>query len=186
MFSQKNECIMRAAGKSAGQFPYLLLNELSGGSGKLIHPLNADEIVPVDRPCIGGAGVLAHKDSGDPYAALPRGLCFLCENGLYRQTERLPRLGKPPFILLSFWNISESKLDALLDLDFAALNICAILREYRRLHAPRDAASCRQLPRHRSQPAGDAAVPAERLHLHRRIRGMEREHPVRFSRPLHA
>lgn len=53
MFSQKNECIMRAAGKSAGQFPYLRLNELSGGSGKLIHPLNADEIVPVDRPCIG-------------------------------------------------------------------------------------------------------------------------------------
>ena len=47
---------MRAAGKSAGQFPYLLLNELSDGRGKLIHPLNADEIVPVDRPCIGGAG----------------------------------------------------------------------------------------------------------------------------------
>ena len=37
---------MRAAGKSVGQFPYLLLNELSGGRGKLIHPLNADEIVP--------------------------------------------------------------------------------------------------------------------------------------------
>ena len=48
-------------------------------------------------------------------------------------------MGKPPFILLSFWNISESKLDALLNFDFAALNICAILREYRRLHAPRDA-----------------------------------------------
>ena len=63
---------MRAAGKSAGQFPYLLLNELSGGSGKLIHPLNADEIVPVDRSCIGDADVLAHKDSGDPYAALPQ------------------------------------------------------------------------------------------------------------------
>ena len=89
-------------------------------------------------------------------------------------------------LLLSFWNISERKLDALLDLDFAARNLRAILREYRRLHAPRDAAACRQLPRHRSQPAGDAAVPAERLHLHRRIRGMEREHPVRFSRPLHA
>lgn len=72
MFSQKNECIMRAAGKSAGQFPYLLLNELSGGRGKLIHPLNADEIVPVDRPCIGDAGVLSHKDGGDPYAALPQ------------------------------------------------------------------------------------------------------------------
>lgn len=77
MFSQKNECIMRAAGKSAGQFPYLRLNELSGGSGKLIHPLNADEIVPVDRPCIGDAGVLAHKDSGDPYAALPQRPHFL-------------------------------------------------------------------------------------------------------------
>ena len=63
---------MRAAGKSAGQFPYLLLNELSGGRSKLIHPLNADEIVPVDRPCIGGAGVLAHEDGGDPYAALPQ------------------------------------------------------------------------------------------------------------------
>ncbi len=68
---------MRAAGKSAGQFPYLRLNELSGGSGKLIHPLNADEIVPVDRPCIGDAGVLAHKDSGDPYAALPQRPHFL-------------------------------------------------------------------------------------------------------------
>ncbi len=32
-------------------------------------------------------------------------------------------------LLLSFWNISEGKLDALLNLDFAALNICAILRE---------------------------------------------------------
>lgn len=63
---------MRAAEKSAGQFPYLLLNELSGARGKLIHPLNADEIVPVDRLCIGGAGVLSHKDSGDPYAALPQ------------------------------------------------------------------------------------------------------------------
>ena len=89
-------------------------------------------------------------------------------------------------LLFSFWNISERKLDALLDLDFAARNLCAILREYRRLHAPRDAAACRQLPRHGNQSAGDAAVPAERLHLHRRIRGMEREHPVRFSRPLHA
>ena len=72
MISQKNECIMRAAGKSAGQFPYLLLNELSGGPGKLIHPLNADEIVTVDRPRIGGTGAFAHKDGGDPYAALPQ------------------------------------------------------------------------------------------------------------------
>ena len=48
---------MRAAGKSAGQFPYLLLNELSGGPGKLIHPLNADEIVTVDRPRIGGTAL---------------------------------------------------------------------------------------------------------------------------------
>ena len=63
---------MRAAGKSAGQFPYLLLNELSGGPGKLIHPLNADEIVTVDRPRIGGTGAFAHKDGGDPYAALPQ------------------------------------------------------------------------------------------------------------------
>ena len=53
---------------------------------------------------------------------------------------RLPVSGS--LLLLSFRNISERRLDALLDLDFAALNICAILREYRRRHAP-----CRQLPR---------------------------------------
>ena len=38
-------------------------------------------------------------------------------------------MGEPPFII-----ISERKL-------------CATLREYRRLPAPRDAAACRQLPR---------------------------------------
>ena len=88
-------------------------------------------------------------------------------------------------LLLSFWNISERKLDALLDLDFAVRNLCAILREYRRLHAPRDAAACRQLPRHGNQSAGDAAVPAERLHLHRRSRRVKGKNPIVPFLPHH-
>ena len=70
-----------------------------------------------------------------------RAACVSCV-----KTDFIDRLrGFPAWgslLLLSFWNISERKLDALLDLYFAALNICAILREYRRLHAPRDAAAC--------------------------------------------
>ena len=57
---------------STGQLPNLLLNEFSGSGGKLIHSLDTDQILPVNRPCIGGAGVLAHKDGSDPDALLPQ------------------------------------------------------------------------------------------------------------------
>ena len=56
---------------SIPQGPDLVLDELPGGTGQLVHAPDAGHVLAVDAGGIGGAGVLAHKDGGhlDPLAA---------------------------------------------------------------------------------------------------------------------
>ena len=75
---------------------------------------------------------------------------------------------------------------ALLDLNPAVRDNRLILRVNFSFHAPRDAASGGQSARHRHQPASDAVLFAERLHLHGRIGGVECEHMIRLFLSHHA
>lgn len=69
---------------------------------------------------------------------------------------------------------------ALLDLNPAVRDNRLILRVNFSFHAPRDAASGGQSARHRHQPADNAILFAERLHLHGGIGGVEGEHLIRL------
>ena len=73
---------------------------------------------------------------------------------------------------------------ALLDLNPAVRDNRQILRVNFSFHAPRedpaDEISGRHRARHRHQPAGNAILFAERLHLHGGIGGVEGEHLIRL------
>ena len=45
---------------------------------ELVLPVDTEQSLSIDRPCVGGAGVLAHKDGSDPDALLPQSTNLLC------------------------------------------------------------------------------------------------------------
>ena len=88
--------------------------------------------------------------------------------------------------VMPLYGYLEHKRLALLDLNPAVRDNRLILRVNFSFHAPRDAASGGQSARHRHQPASDAVLFAERLHLHGRIGGVESEHLIRLFLSHHA
>ena len=51
---------------SVAQLPYLVLDKSACGPGQLVHAPDAGHVLAVDAGGVGGAGVFAHKDGGDP------------------------------------------------------------------------------------------------------------------------
>ena len=58
---------------SAGQLPDLRLDQPSRRGGKLVHPADGSQILPVDSTGVGNVGVLPHKDGGHPDTLPPQG-----------------------------------------------------------------------------------------------------------------
>ena len=82
--------------------------------------------------------------------------------------------------VMPLYGYLEHKRLALLDLNPAVRDNRLILRVNFGFHAPRYAASGGQATRDRHQPASNAVLFAERLHLHGRIGGVEGEHLIRL------